>query len=78
MSVGNAANSGLSPCGGTCLVNSNNNRILNNLFGGNGSVCAAALCAAASTVASNNDFGVGLIGTSSGNLIPLRSARSPL
>jgi parallel beta-helix repeat protein len=40
---------------------------------GNGSVCAAALCAAAPTVASNNDFGVGLLGTSSGNLIERNS-----
>jgi len=69
VSVRNAANSGAAPCGGNCLVSSNNNRILNSLFGGNGSPCAAALCAAAPTVASNNDFGVGLIGTSSGNLI---------
>ena len=69
VSVRNAANSGAAPCGGNCLVSSNNNRILNSLFGGNGSPCAAALCAAAPTVASNNDFGMGLIGTSSGNLI---------
>jgi len=69
VSVRNAANSGGAPCGANCLVNSNNNHIVNNLFGGNGSVCAAALCAAAPTVASNNDFGVGLILTSSGNLI---------
>ena len=69
VSVRNAANSGGAPCGANCLVNSNNNDIMNNLFGGNGSVCAAALCAAPPTVASNNDFGVGLIGTSSGNLI---------
>ena len=69
VSVRNAANSGMPPCGGNCLVSSNNNHIVNNLFGGNGSVCATALCAAAPTVASNNDFGVGLIGTSSGNLI---------
>jgi parallel beta-helix repeat protein len=69
VSVRNAANSGGAPCGGNCLVNSNNNHIVNNLFGGNGSPCAAALCAAPPTVASNNDFGVGLIGTSAGNLI---------
>jgi parallel beta-helix repeat protein len=69
VSVRNAANSGAPPCGGNCLVNSNNNHIVDNLFGGNGSVFAAALCAAAPTVASNNDFGVGLILTSSGNLI---------
>jgi parallel beta-helix repeat protein len=69
VSVRNAANSGPAPCGGNCLVNSNNNHIVNNLFGGNGSPCAAALCGAAPTIASNNDFGVGLIGTSSGNLL---------
>jgi parallel beta-helix repeat protein len=69
VSVRNAANSGGAPCGANCLVNSHNNHIVNNLFGGNGSVCAAALCAAVPTIASNNDFGVGLIGTSSGNLI---------
>jgi hypothetical protein len=69
VSVRNAANSGAAPCGGNCLVNSSNNLIANNLFGGNGSVCATALCSAAPTVASNNDFGMGLIGTSSGNLI---------
>ena len=73
VSVRNAANSGGAPCGGNCLVNSNNNHIMNNLFGGNGSPCAAALCAAPPTVASNNDFGVGLIGTSSNNLIEQNS-----
>lgn len=69
VSVRNAANSGPATCGGNCLVNSNNNHIANNLFGGNGSPCAAALCAAPPTVLSNNDFGVGLIGSSSGNLV---------
>ncbi len=69
VSVRNAANSGGAPCGGNCLVNSNNNQIVNSVLGGNGSVCAAALCAAPPTVASNNDFGLGLNGASSGNLI---------
>lgn len=69
VSVRNAANSGGAACGGICLPGSHNNHIVNNLLAGNGSVCAAALCAAAPTVASNNDFGVGLLGTSSGNLI---------
>jgi parallel beta-helix repeat protein len=73
VSVRNAANSGGAACGGNCLVNSNNNHIVNNLFGGNGSPCAAALCAAPPTVASNNDFGVGLIGTSSNNLVEQNS-----
>jgi parallel beta-helix repeat protein len=52
-----------------CVVNSSNNQIVNNLLGGNGSVCAAALCAAPPTVGSNNDFGLGLVGASGGNLI---------
>jgi parallel beta-helix repeat protein len=69
VSVRNAAHSGAAPCGGSCIVNSNNNQIVNNLFGGNGSPCAAAICAAPPTIASNNDFGLGLIGTSSGNVI---------
>jgi hypothetical protein len=69
VSVRNAANSGAAPCGGNCLVNSHNNHIVDNLFGGNGSVCATALCSGTPTVASNNDFGMGLIGTSSGNLV---------
>ena len=69
VSIRNAANSGIAPCGGNCLVNSNNNRIVNGVFGGNGSVCSTAQCATAPTIASNNDFGVGLIGSSSGNLI---------
>ena len=73
VSVRNAANSGGAPCGGNCLVNSNNDHIVNSLFGGNGSPCAAALCAAPPTVASNNDFGVGLIGTSSNNLVEQNS-----
>jgi parallel beta-helix repeat protein len=58
VSVRNAANSGTAPCGGTCIVNSNNNRIRRNHFAGNGSVGPPS-----------NDFGVGLIGTSSGNVI---------
>ena len=69
VSVRNAANSGGAACGGNCVVNSTNNRIVNSLFGGNGSVCAAALCAAVPVVGSNNDFGLGLIGASSGNVI---------
>lgn len=46
------------PCGGNCINNSNNNVIRRNVFGGNGFVGPP-----------NNDFGVGLVGTSSGNLI---------
>jgi parallel beta-helix repeat protein len=70
VAVRNAANSGTAPCGGNCITgNSINNHILNSVFGGNGSPCAAALCSAAPTVASNNDFGLGVLATSSGNLI---------
>jgi parallel beta-helix repeat protein len=58
VSIRNANNSAAAPCGGNCLVNSNNNRIWRSFFGGNGSVANG-----------NNDFGVGLIGSSSGNLI---------
>lgn len=58
VSVRNASNSGGSPCGGTCIVNSHNNRIRRNQFSGNGSVGPPS-----------NDFGVGLVGNSSGNVI---------
>ena len=58
VSIRNAIQSGAAPCGGNCLVNSHNNVIRRNFFAGNGSAAN-----------NNNDFGVGLIGTSSGNLI---------
>lgn len=70
VSVRNAANSGAAPCGGNCLVNSHNNHIWKNQFSGNGSVCPTATCTAATvTAASNNDFGMGLLFGSSGNVI---------
>jgi len=58
VSVRNANNSGAASCGGNCLVNSHDNRIRRNHFSGNGSVANG-----------NNDFGVGLLNGSSGNLI---------
>ena len=58
VSVRNASGSGPSPCGGTCVTNSHNNRIRRSEFSGTGSILNGA-----------NDFGVGLIGTSSGNII---------
>jgi hypothetical protein len=58
VSIRNASNSGNSPCGGNCIVNSHNNSIRRNQFSGNGSVGPPS-----------NDFGVGLIGNSSGNVI---------
>jgi hypothetical protein len=58
VSIRNASNSGNSPCGGNCLVGSHNNRIRRNHFSGNGSAGPPS-----------NDFGIGLIGNSSGNVI---------
>jgi hypothetical protein len=58
VSIRNAGNSGVSPCGGNCIVNSHGNRIRRNHFSGNGSVGPPS-----------NDFGVGLVGNSSGNVI---------
>jgi hypothetical protein len=57
VSVRNAIASGDAPCGGNCIVNSNHNRIRRNSYHGNGSSLPA------------NDFGVGLVGTSTGNEI---------
>jgi hypothetical protein len=70
VSIRNAVNSGAAPCGGNCIVISNNNVVRKSQFSGNGSVGpTATFTAATATVASNNDFGVGLIATSTGNLI---------
>jgi parallel beta-helix repeat protein len=60
VSVRNGIASEHLPCGGNCITSSHNNRILRNVFGGNGSVSGSA---------GNNDFGAGLVGTSSGNLL---------
>lgn len=60
VSVRNAIASEQFPCGGNCISNSNGNTILRNVFNGNGSVAGSA---------GNNDFGVGLVGTSSRNLL---------
>ncbi len=58
VSVRNASASSTFPCGGNCLASCHNNRIRKNEFGGNGSVSPT-----------NNDFGLGLLGTSSGNVV---------
>ena len=60
VSVRNAIASLQLPCGGNCITNSHNNRIERNVFSGNGSV---------SGTQGNNDFGAGLVGNSSGNLL---------
>ena len=59
--INNAAGSNGAACGGICLDGaSNNNRMLNSKFYGNGSLDYAN---------GNVDFGVGFNGTSSGNLV---------
>jgi hypothetical protein len=65
----NSAASSVFPCGGTCVTNSNDNRIRDSEFFGNGSVAAGTTGVAVCPVAVPNDFGVGLVGTSSGNVI---------
>ncbi len=62
VSIRNAANSGPAPCGGNCVVNSHGNRIRRSEFSGNGSVAN-----------NNNDFGIGLLFGSSGNLVERNS-----
>ena len=72
--IRNAMNSGAMPFGGINLTNSDNNHVRRNQLSGNGSVCPAPTCTASDvTAASNNDFAIGVIGTSSGNLIETNS-----
>lgn len=58
VSVRNASGSDFRPCGGVCITGSNDNRVRRSEFAGNGSTAVGA-----------NDFGIGLVGTSSGNII---------
>lgn len=60
----NAAGSNGAGCGGLCFTSSNNNRLRKSTFYGNGTVVSPS-----TTANGNVDFGVGLEGTSSGNLI---------
>lgn len=64
-SVRNGSASAGAPCGGNCVTNSNENRIRRNHFYGNGSVAPGG----APLAGIPNDFGVGLVGTSSGNVV---------
>lgn len=64
VSVRNAVASSVFPCGGLCITNSHNNRIRRSEFTGNGSIVPGT-----PPVAVPNDFGVGLVGNSSGNII---------
>ena len=63
VSVRNGSASGAAPCGGNCITNSNGNRVRRNHYYGNGSVVVGP------PLGTPNDFGVGLVGTSSDNLI---------
>lgn len=58
VSVRNGSASDFRPCGGVCITSSDNNRVRRSEIAGNGSTAAGA-----------NDFGIGLIGTSTGNTI---------
>lgn len=63
VSVRNSIASSTFPCGGTCITNSHDNRIRRSEFAGNGSTAPGP------PGGTPNDFGVGLVGTSSGNRI---------
>jgi hypothetical protein len=67
VSVRNSAASSSFPCGGTCITNSHDNRIRRSEFAGTGSTAPGPNPAC--PVAVPNDFGVGLVGNSSGNII---------
>ncbi len=65
-----SANSEARPCGGVCVTNSNNNRVRRSEFAGNGSIApGAGTPPIPPQAAIPNDFGVGLVGSSSGNII---------
>jgi parallel beta helix pectate lyase-like protein len=64
VSARNSANSEARPCGGVCVTNSNSNRVRRSEFAGNGTTFFGPPPAAVP-----NDFGVGLVGSSSGNVI---------
>ena len=57
VSVRNAIASGAFSCGGTCILQSDNNRIRRNEYSGNG------------LASPNNDFGIGILAGSDGNVI---------
>jgi parallel beta-helix repeat protein len=63
VSVRNGRASTIFPCGGNCISSSNNNWVHRNHYYGNGSIVAGV------PTGTPNDFGVGLVGTSSNNLI---------
>ncbi|MDQ3173107.1 MAG: right-handed parallel beta-helix repeat-containing protein [Acidobacteriota bacterium] len=64
VSARNSANSEARPCGGVCVTNSNNNRVRRSEVVGNGTIAPGPPPGPIP-----NDFGVGLVGSSSGNII---------
>lgn len=72
VSVRNSAASAFRPCGGVCITNSNNNLVRRSEFAGNGSIALSgppAQIPPAPAPTIPNDFGVGLVGSSNGNII---------
>lgn len=63
VSVRNSGASGAAACGGNCIAKSNGNHVRRNHFYGSGSIAPGA------PLGIPNDFGVGLTGTSSDNVI---------
>lgn len=66
VSARNSAASASRPCGGVCVTNSNDNRVRRSEFFGNGSTATGP---PPPNTTIPNDFGVGLVGSSSGNII---------
>jgi hypothetical protein len=66
VSARNSAASAFRPCGGVCVTNSDDNRVRRSEFFGNG---ATATGPPPPGPAIPNDFGVGLVGASNGNVI---------
>jgi hypothetical protein len=66
VAVKNSAASRQLPCGGVCVTNSHNNRVRRSELAGNGSIFPTTVGGVSGVP---NDFGVGLVGSSRGNII---------
>jgi hypothetical protein len=69
VSVKNSANGLARPCGGICVTNSSRNIVRRSEVAGNGTADGGAPVSAPGTRGRGNDFGIGLVGQSDGNLI---------
>jgi hypothetical protein len=73
VSVRNSANSGFRPCGGVCVTNSHNNVVRRSELAGTGSIALSGEPPSSPVIPPGpqipNDFGIGLVGSSSGNII---------